>query len=138
VRGGERESFAAKNVLAGCVAGYAAAYPARRFALTLPDEPLLLSGAAVLSFVLHERSDSLIILGIVVLSVGLGAAYIRPKADNFVDKEETLMALGAGGGFEITFKKQITVRIDARTWSFFNQNHTSNGQEYSAGLAIFF
>ena len=71
-------------------------------------------------------------------SVGIGAAHIRPKADNFVDKEETLMALSAGGGIEITFKKQITLRIDARNWSLFDQNKTANGQEYSAGLAIFF
>jgi len=71
-------------------------------------------------------------------SVGIGAAHIRPKADNYVDKNETLMALGAGGGFEITFKKQITVRLDARNWSLFNQNHANNGQEYSGGLAIFF
>jgi hypothetical protein len=71
-------------------------------------------------------------------SLGTGAAHVRPKADNYVDKNETLMALAAGGGFEITFKKQITVRLDARNWSLFNQNHASNGQEYSAGLAIFF
>ena len=71
-------------------------------------------------------------------SLGLGAAYIRPKVDNFVDKNETLMALGAGGGLEITFKKQITVRLDARNWSLFNQNHANSGQEYSGGLAIFF
>jgi Bacterial SH3 domain len=71
-------------------------------------------------------------------SIGLGAAYIRPKVDNYVDKEETLMALSAGGGLEITFKKQITVRLDARNWSLFNQNHANNGQEYSGGLAIFF
>jgi hypothetical protein len=71
-------------------------------------------------------------------SVGVGAAHIRPKADNYVDKEETLMALGAGGGIEITFKKQITVRIDARNWSLFNENHANNGQELSGGLAIFF
>jgi hypothetical protein len=71
-------------------------------------------------------------------SLSTGAAHIRPKADNFVDKNETLMALGAGGGLEITFKKQITLRIDARNWSLFNQNHSSNGQEYSGGLAIFF
>ena len=70
--------------------------------------------------------------------IGLGAAHIRPKADNFIDPEETLMALSAGGGLEITFKKQITVRIDARNWSLFNQNHANNGQEYSGGLAIFF
>jgi len=72
------------------------------------------------------------------VSLGLGAAYIRPKADNFVDEEETVMALGAGGGLEITFKKQITLRIDARNWSLFDENKSSNGQEYSGGLAIFF
>jgi len=70
--------------------------------------------------------------------IGVGAAHIRPKVDNYVDKNETLMALGAGGGLEITFKKQITVRLDARNWSLFNQNHANNGQEYSGGLAIFF
>ena len=40
----------------------------------------------------------------------IGAAHIRPKADNFTDQEETLASLDAGGGFEITFKKQITLR----------------------------
>lgn len=71
-------------------------------------------------------------------NLSLGAAHIRPKADNPIDKNETLMALGAGGGFEITFKKQITLRLDARNWTFFDQNKASNGQEYSGGLAIFF
>ena len=71
-------------------------------------------------------------------SISLGAAYIRPKADNFVDEKQTLMALGAGGGIEITFKKQITLRLDARNWSLFDQNESNNGQEYSGGLAIFF
>ena len=71
-------------------------------------------------------------------SIGLGAAHISPKADNYVDPRETLMALGAGGGLEITLKKQITVRIDARNWTLFNENHSNNGQEYSGGLAIFF
>jgi hypothetical protein len=72
------------------------------------------------------------------VNVGLGAAYVRPKADNYVDPEETLMALAAGGGFEITFKKQITVRLDARNWTLFDQNKASTSQEYTAGLAIFF
>ncbi len=71
-------------------------------------------------------------------NVGVGAARIRPKADNFVDKEETLMALAAGGGLEITFKKQITLRLDARNWTLFDENKANNGQEYSGGLAIFF
>ncbi|HEV7819712.1 MAG TPA: ATP-binding protein, partial [Burkholderiales bacterium] len=45
VRGGERETFDANKVVAGCVEGYAAAYPQRRFVLSLPDAPLLLLGA---------------------------------------------------------------------------------------------
>ncbi len=71
-------------------------------------------------------------------NIGLGAARIRPKADNFIDEEETLMALAAGGGLEITFKKQITLRLDARNWTLFDENKSNNGQEYSGGLAIFF
>ncbi|MEZ4359082.1 MAG: SH3 domain-containing protein [Kofleriaceae bacterium] len=71
-------------------------------------------------------------------ALGLGTAYVRPKADNFVDKEEALMALAAGGGVEITLKKQITVRLDARNWTLFDQDKAANGQEYSGGLAIFF
>ena len=72
------------------------------------------------------------------ISAGLGAAHIRPKADNFVDVKETIMALNAGGGIEITFKKQITLRLDARNWTLFDPDQANNGQEYSGGLAIFF
>jgi hypothetical protein len=71
-------------------------------------------------------------------NIGLGAAYISPSANNFVDAQETEMALAAGGGVEITLKKQITVRIDARNWTLFDQNKSVNAQEYSGGLAIFF
>jgi len=72
-------------------------------------------------------------------SVGLAAAHTVPKADAPVEMEtKTLMALGAGGGLEITFKKQITLRLDARNWSIFDQNEATNYQEYSGGLAIFF
>jgi len=71
-------------------------------------------------------------------TIGIGAAYISPKATNYIDPRETLMALGAGGGLEITFKKQITVRLDARNWTLFNENRSTNGQEYTGGLAIFF
>lgn len=71
-------------------------------------------------------------------TLGLGAAHIVPKVDNYVGQTGTLMALGAGGGLEITFKKQITLRLDARNWSVFDQNESTNYQEYSGGLAIFF
>jgi hypothetical protein len=88
-----------------------------------------------LAFVLRMAPGSVICP---YASLGLGAAYISPKATNYVDPRETLMALGAGGGLEITFKKQITLRVDVRNWSLFDENHASNGQEYTGGLAIFF
>jgi hypothetical protein len=65
-------------------------------------------------------------------------AHIRPKADNFTTEQETLYAMVAGGGFEMTFKKQITLRLDFRNWTVFDPDQSSNGQEYSGGLAIFF
>ncbi|HTE56075.1 MAG TPA: SH3 domain-containing protein [Kofleriaceae bacterium] len=72
------------------------------------------------------------------LNVGVGAAHLRPKADNFAQETETLMALAAGGGFEITFRKQITIRLDYRNWTIFDPDKASSGQELSGGLAIFF
>ena len=69
---------------------------------------------------------------------GVGVAHVRPKADNFIDPEETLMALSAGGGFEITFKKQITLRFDYRRWVLFDPDKADGGHELSSGLAIFF
>jgi opacity protein-like surface antigen len=72
------------------------------------------------------------------VNAGLGLGHLRPKADVFLDERETLYALAVGGGFEITFKKQITVRLDFRNWTLFDPDQASNGQEYSGGLAIFF
>jgi dedicated sortase system histidine kinase len=45
VRSGERERFEVQAVLAGCVEGYAAAYPGRRFKLAMTGEPVSLRGA---------------------------------------------------------------------------------------------
>jgi len=45
VRQPERERFDAREVLRGCVSGYASIYPAVRFALSLPDTPVMLRGA---------------------------------------------------------------------------------------------
>ncbi len=72
------------------------------------------------------------------VNASVGVAHIRPKADNFVDPEQTLMAMSAGGGFEITFKKQITLRFDYRRWVLFDPDQANGGHELSSGLAIFF
>lgn len=45
VRQSERERFDAREVLRGCVSGYASVFPQVRFALSVPDEPVILRGA---------------------------------------------------------------------------------------------
>jgi signal transduction histidine kinase len=45
VRQPERERFDAREVLRGCVSGYASVFPDVRFALSVPDEPVTLRGA---------------------------------------------------------------------------------------------
>lgn len=72
------------------------------------------------------------------VAAGLGAAHIRPKADNFIDAEETLFGVAAGGGFEITLKKQITIRTDYRRWILYDEDDANGGNEVTGGLAIFF
>lgn len=72
------------------------------------------------------------------VNAGVGVAHFRPKADNFTQEQDTLYAMVAGGGFEVTLKKQITLRLDFRNWTIFDPDQSSNGQEYSGGLAIFF
>jgi signal transduction histidine kinase len=45
VRQPERERFDAREVLRGCVSGYASVFPGIRFALALPNTPVMLRGA---------------------------------------------------------------------------------------------
>ena len=45
VREADRERFDAREVLRGCVAGYASVFPRVRFSLSLPDQPVMLRGA---------------------------------------------------------------------------------------------
>ena len=45
VRQPERERFDAREVLRGCVSGYASVVPGIKFALSLPETPVMLRGA---------------------------------------------------------------------------------------------
>lgn len=72
------------------------------------------------------------------LHLGAGAVFVRPKADNVTGESDTLLAVRAAGGLELSFKKQITVRIDVANWSVLDPNRAQNAQEVSGGLAIFF
>jgi dedicated sortase system histidine kinase len=45
VRQGERERFDAREVVRGCVNGYASIFPGRKFSLSIPDQAVMLRGA---------------------------------------------------------------------------------------------
>ena len=45
MRQAEREEFDAREVVRGCVAGYASAFPGKKFSVWLADKPVLLRGA---------------------------------------------------------------------------------------------
>ncbi|HEX6267564.1 MAG TPA: ATP-binding protein, partial [Burkholderiales bacterium] len=45
VRQGEREPFDAREVVRGCVEGYASVFPRTKFSLFIPDKPVMLRGA---------------------------------------------------------------------------------------------
>jgi hypothetical protein len=72
------------------------------------------------------------------LHAGVGMAHRNPKEDAFTLQPRTQMAVCVGGGLEITLKKRITLRIDARQWMIFDENEAQGAQEYTGGLAIFF
>jgi hypothetical protein len=72
------------------------------------------------------------------LHASVGVEHRVPKADAFALESRTRMAFDAGGGFEITIKKRITLRADYRHWVFFDENEADDAEEISGGLAIFF
>jgi hypothetical protein len=71
-------------------------------------------------------------------SMGGGGAFARPKADQPLVPEGQFLTANAGGGLLLAFKKRVTLRFDFRNYAVFDANHTSNLQEYSGGLSVFF
>jgi uncharacterized protein YgiM (DUF1202 family) len=72
------------------------------------------------------------------LHASMGVAHRSPKADAFTLVPKTQMAMNVGGGFEITLRKKITLRVDFREWVIFDENEAQSAEEFTGGLAIFF
>jgi Bacterial SH3 domain len=70
--------------------------------------------------------------------LGGGGAHGRKKADQFTIKTGHYLTANVGGGLMFAFKKRVTLRLDFRNYSVFDANYTSDLQEYSGGLAVFF
>jgi hypothetical protein len=72
-------------------------------------------------------------------SMGGGGVWGRAKVDQVVQRPTGhRAAVNAGGGLLISFKKRVTLRLDARNYVAFDANDAQELQEYSGGLAIVF
>jgi hypothetical protein len=72
------------------------------------------------------------------VSLGGGGATSFPKVNGVTQASKSQFALDAGGGAALILKKRIILRFDFRNYTLFTPNSTSNRQEYSGGLAVFF
>jgi hypothetical protein len=71
-------------------------------------------------------------------ALGGGGATSFPKVNGVTQQSKSQFALDAGGGAALVLKKRIILRFDVRNYTLFTPNSTSNRQEYSGGLAVYF
>jgi hypothetical protein len=72
------------------------------------------------------------------VALGIGGATSFPKVNGVTQASKSQLALDAGGGLAIIFKKRIILRFDFRNYTLFTPNATQNRQEYSGGLSVYF
>jgi hypothetical protein len=71
-------------------------------------------------------------------AMGGGGATSFPKVNGVAQSSLSQFALDAGGGLALILRKRIILRFDVRNYTLFTPNSTSNRQEYSGGLAVYF
>jgi len=69
---------------------------------------------------------------------GGGFAQASPNADSFVLGTGTSSMLYAGGGLRLGFRYRLIVRVEARSYAFFDADRLVDQQEVSGGLSTFF
>ena len=72
------------------------------------------------------------------LAVGGGVAFSNPNADTFLLESGRTGVLYGGGGLRFGFRHRITLRVDVRSYAFFEADAYVSGEEYSGGLSVFF
>lgn len=69
---------------------------------------------------------------------GGGFAQSAPNADSFILESGTSSMLYAGGGLRLGFRYRLIVRVEARSYAFFDADRLVAQQEVSGGLSAFF
>lgn len=66
-----------------------------------------------------------------------GIVASRPNSDTFLLKAGNLTGLSAGVGLRIGFRYRLTLRLEARSYVFFETDRYVREEELSAGLTVF-
>lgn len=67
-----------------------------------------------------------------------GLTDSHPNADTFLLRSGGIATLTAGFGLRIGFRYRLTLRLEARSYVFFQPDRTVSQEELSAGLTVFF
>jgi hypothetical protein len=67
-----------------------------------------------------------------------GVTASRPNADSFLLKSGGIATMSAGFGLRIGFRYRLTLRLEVRSYVFFQPDRTVSQEELSAGLTVFF
>ena len=70
-------------------------------------------------------------------NVAAGAIASSPNADTFLLRSSSLVGMSAGAGLRIGFRYRITLRLEARSYVFFETDRYVREEELSAGLSVF-
>ncbi len=67
-----------------------------------------------------------------------GVTASSPNADTFLLRSGSIATMSAGAGLRIGFRYRLTLRLEARSYVFFQPDRTVSQEELSAGLTVFF
>lgn len=70
-------------------------------------------------------------------NVGAGVIASSPNADTFLLQSSNLVGLNAGAGLRVGFRYHLTLRLEARSYVFFETDRYVREEEFSAGLSVF-
>lgn len=70
-------------------------------------------------------------------TVGGGLIATSPNADTFLLQRSHLVGLSAGAGLRVGFRYRLTLRLEARSYVFFETDRYVREEELSAGLSVF-
>jgi hypothetical protein len=70
-------------------------------------------------------------------NLAAGVISTSPNADTFLLQSSKLVGVSAGAGLRVGFRYRLTLRLEARTYVFYETDRYVREEELSAGLSVF-